>query len=137
MSNGKLVFGEYLKNLRIKKNLTLNSLAKQAGLSPSYLSRIERGKRNTPHAHILKKLAPHLGRTPRELMVAAGYLNNDLDEAENIYKGNQDHAAGWQEIIKDPALTTALEEIGCLTSHEKEGLLLFLRAIKLRRDSQK
>jgi hypothetical protein len=46
-------------------------------------------------------------------------------------------SSSWQEIIKDPALQEALEEIGPLSEDEKEGLLLYLQAIKLRRDKNK
>jgi transcriptional regulator with XRE-family HTH domain len=133
-----MTFGEYLKQLRIKKRLTLKKLAGLAGLSPSYLSRIERGERNIPNARFLKRLAPHLNLTPQEIMIAAGYLNNEAGKS-SLYKDREDEeiSSQWREIIKDPALHAALEEIGSLREDEKEGLLFFLKAIKLRRDKDK
>ncbi|RJX26095.1 MAG: helix-turn-helix domain-containing protein [Dethiobacter sp.] len=131
-------FGEYLKELRLKIGLTLEKLAALAGLSPSYLSRIERGERSIPNARLLKKLAPHLNLTPQEIMVAAGYLNNEPGKP-SLYKSREDEEKFylWQEIVRDPDLHAALEEIGSLREDEKEGLLLYLKAIKLRRDKDK
>lgn len=131
-----LVFGEYLKQLRLKRELTLKKLANLAGLSPSYLSRIERGKRNIPNARFLNKLAPHLNLSSQEIMIAAGYLNKEQD---NLYRNKEveDPFSPWQEIIKDPSLHAALKEVEPLSDSEKEGLLLFLKAIKLHRDKDK
>ena len=132
-------FGEYLKQLRKKKGLTIKKLAELAGFSPSYLSRIERGERNIPNARLLKKLASPLNLTPQQMMIAAGYLNNEPDKSSLYKEMKEDNGASssWQEIIKDPALQEALEEIGPLSEDEKEGLLLYLQAIKLRRDKNK
>lgn len=132
-------FGEYLKQLRKKKGLTIKKLAELAGLSPSYLSRIERGERNIPNARFLKKLASPLNLTPQQMMIAAGYLNNETDKSSLYKEMKEDNGASssWQEIIKDPTLQEALEEIGPLNEDEKEGLLLYLQAIKLRRDKNR
>ena len=132
-----LTFGEYLKHLRLKKGFTLKKLADLAGLSPSYLSRIERGERNIPNARFLNSLAEHLSLSSQEIMIAAGYLNKEPGKASF----NKDRGIGtdlwpWPEIVRDPALHAALEEIGTLSEKEKEGLLLFLKAIKLLRDKE-
>lgn len=128
-------FGSYIKKLRREKNIPLTKLAALADLSPSYLSRIERGERNIPHARILQRLAPHLGLTPEELLIAAGYLSRkpgrDSPVANNYDISTDSH---WQEIIRDPDLDSAVKEIGRLSPDEKEGLLVFLKAIKLQRD---
>lgn len=134
-----LTFGEYLKNLRIKNGLTLKKLAELSGVSPSYLSRIERGKRNIPNALLLKRLAPILNLTPQQIMIAAGYLNHNESGKASLYEPGEEekNPSSWPEIIKDPAIHAALEEIGTLSENEKEGLLLFLKAIKLRRDKER
>ena len=138
-----IYFGTYLKNLRLKNNLTLKKLAELAKLSPSYLSRIERGERNIPNAHILKKLAPYLGISVKEMLINAGYLNNEATEQENqqeysVKKTQQDNSAkGSLDIIKDPSFEAALEEVAPLSKDEKEGLLTYLKAIKLRRKKNK
>ncbi|NLX90336.1 MAG: helix-turn-helix transcriptional regulator [Firmicutes bacterium] len=131
-------FGFFIKKLRREKNIPLTKLAALADLSPSYLSRIERGERNIPHARILQRLAPHLGLTPEELLTAAGYLSRKPGSKDNSPAANNydDISADshWQEIVRDPDLNSAVREIGRLSPDEKEGLLVFLKAIKLQRE---
>jgi transcriptional regulator with XRE-family HTH domain len=50
-------FGQYLKELRIAKGLTLIELGKLIDLSNPYLSQIENGKRGIPAPDLLEKLA--------------------------------------------------------------------------------
>jgi transcriptional regulator with XRE-family HTH domain len=135
MSISRTSFGLFIKKLRLEKNISLSKLAAQANLSASYLSRIERGERNIPHARILKRLAPHLDLTPEDLLIAAGYLNQQpvKEHPMNNTYDSSPHSY-WQEIIRDPALDLAVKEIGRLSPDEKEGLLVFLKAIKLKRE---
>ncbi len=63
-----------LKQRRVMIPLKLKELAAAAGISPSYLGRIERGKR-FPSASILRKIAKPLGFDEGELMTLAGYLS--------------------------------------------------------------
>ena len=94
--------------------------------------------RNIPNARFLNNLAPHLSLSSQEIMTAAGYLNNESGKPL-LYndKENKADSVQLQEIVRDPALHAALEEIGPLSKDEKEGLLLFLKAIKLRRDKDR
>lgn len=136
MERDDLAFGEYLKKLRLKRGLTLKELAELSGISPSYLSRIERGERNVPHPRLFKKLAPALNLTPRQLLAAAGYMNQSGAARETFYEPGEKEPSSLPEIIRDPALKAALEEIGELSEKEKEGLLFFLKAIKLQREKK-
>lgn len=70
----EVIFGKYLKDLRVAAHLTLRQVEIQAGVSDSYLSQVENGKRGIPSADILKKLAPVYGVPYEEMLVAAGYL---------------------------------------------------------------
>ncbi len=56
-----------LKELRIRKGLTALSLAKQAGVSPSYICALEKGKRTIPRLKIMDKIAGVLGATIQEV----------------------------------------------------------------------
>ena len=58
-------FGKKLKELRIKKGFTQESLAWEAGVEPMHISKIERGIINTSLTHILV-LAKALKITPSE-----------------------------------------------------------------------
>lgn len=72
------LFGQYLKELRDDRRLSLRQLEKLSGVSNAYLSLVERGKKGIPSPDILKKLYSPLGVTYDELMERAGYINSNL-----------------------------------------------------------
>lgn len=78
-NNGSL--GRVIKQQRISIPLTLHELAVKAGVSASYLGRIEMGQR-FPSARILRKIAAPLGFDTNELFILAGYLSTQLGTAE-------------------------------------------------------
>ena len=65
--------GESVLQLLRKQNKSLRELARETGVSNSYLSQLTRGL-FVPSPEVLIRLAPHLGVTPRELFEAAGWL---------------------------------------------------------------
>ncbi|WP_019908276.1 transcriptional regulator [Paenibacillus sp. HW567] len=71
-------FGEYLKQLREHKGLTINQLASLAGISGAQISRIENGLRGVPKPATLRKIAEAAEVSYEELMEHAGYLAEDL-----------------------------------------------------------
>ena len=88
-------FGFYLKELREKAELTIRQVEIKSGISNSYLSLIENGKRGIPKPSILKKLAPVYKVPYEELLKAAGIIEmdgfvytppDDLSVLENIVK---------------------------------------------------
>ena len=70
-------FGAYLRRQRKSKGLTLKQVESQAKVSNAYISQIERGLRKPPHPDILKRLAKTYDVPHRELLIAAGYLEED------------------------------------------------------------
>lgn len=68
-----------LKQQRILLSLTLRDLADKAGVSPSYLSRIEQGQR-FPSAKVLLKIAEPLRLEKNELFKMAGYLSSKIPD---------------------------------------------------------
>jgi transcriptional regulator with XRE-family HTH domain len=70
-------FGSYMRRLRKSRGLTLKQVETQAKVSNAYISQIERGLRNPPHPEILKRLAKTYDVEHRELLIAAGYLEED------------------------------------------------------------
>lgn len=81
------MFGRYLKRAREKKGLSIRRLANIAGVSGAYLSQIETGTREAPSPHILRRLAPVLGVSYEELMIAAGHLDPDIKFAASSNVG--------------------------------------------------
>lgn len=68
---------------------SLNAFARHADVSPGNLSRIMKGQKPTPE--VLKKLAgkSHNGITYEQLMIAAGYVDANLDSTDKHTKSNE------------------------------------------------
>ena len=91
-------FGAYLKQLRKERGLTLKQVEKAAHVSNAYISQVERGLRNPPQPDVLKRLAKAYEVSQRELMVAAGHLEED--SSERISRERLENA--YKHVISDP-----------------------------------
>jgi len=91
-------FGNYMRRLRKAKGLTLKQVETQAKVSNAYISQIERGLRRPPHPDILKRLAKTYDVQHRELLVAAGYLEEDSAEVTRRRQIEE----GFQHALTDP-----------------------------------
>lgn len=65
--------GALLRTARKRLKLSLQAVAASVGMSPSYLSRIERGERRPPAPEVLRRLAPVLQLDTNVVLEAAGY----------------------------------------------------------------
>jgi transcriptional regulator with XRE-family HTH domain len=95
--------GEYIKELRKKRGLTYAQLGELAGLSDSYISRIEKGKIKTPSADTLGKLASHLGVTKQHLLERFGYIEPavQIDEIDEIDEVRETHESRKDDVSKE------------------------------------
>jgi SOS regulatory protein LexA len=71
----EMEFGEYFKQLRMNRHITINSLASMSGISASQISRIENGLRGIPKPDTLQKLSTALKVPYEQMLEAAGYLS--------------------------------------------------------------
>lgn len=69
-------FGSFLRDLRIKKGLSVRELSGLSGISNAYISLFETGKRDIPSIDILKKLNNPLGVSIEYLLDNAGYTTD-------------------------------------------------------------
>jgi transcriptional regulator with XRE-family HTH domain len=67
MSTNEL-FGNLIKNLRNKQSLSQEGLSDKTGLDRTYISLLERGKKN-PSLLTILKICKALGILPSELMI--------------------------------------------------------------------
>ena len=67
MSNEIIKFGKKLKEVRLKKNLSRGDVARILGVHRSYISGLERGRRN-PSLLTVQKVAKALGVEAKELL---------------------------------------------------------------------
>ena len=71
-------FGETLRKLRVSQEMGLRETAAAISISPSYLSRIERGKENPPKPEVIKALAKALAADPDVLFRLSESTDPDI-----------------------------------------------------------
>ena len=71
-------FGETIREMRQARELGLRTAAERLGISPAYLSRIERGKERPPKPELVKRLAMLLGGDADFLFRLADSTDPDL-----------------------------------------------------------
>ncbi len=67
MKNEVIQFGKKLREVRLKKNLSQGNIARILGVHRSYISGLERGRRN-PSLLTVQKVAKALGVNAKELL---------------------------------------------------------------------
>lgn len=74
----KQALGDVIRELRKERGLTIEGLARDAALHPTYVSGIERG-RNNPSLEALRKLATVLDVPLSEIVLRAEALTGAVD----------------------------------------------------------
>src|SRR6516225_2700957 len=77
-------FGETIREMREAQSLGLRTAAERLGISPAYLSRIERGKERPPKPELIKKIARLLGGDADLLFRLAASTDPDIAEYMNL-----------------------------------------------------
>src|SRR5262245_53348906 len=80
MASGKEKFGEFVRREREAKEIGLREMAKMIGVSPTYLSKIERDEFPPPAEDKVRKIATIIGCDADELLARAGRVSSDLSE---------------------------------------------------------
>lgn len=94
-------FGETIRDLRTAQDLGLRETAGLIGISPAYLSRIERGKERPPSPEIIKALAKTLAADPDVLF----RLSSSTDPEIADYLHENQEVMNLIRYIKDAGLT--------------------------------
>ena len=95
-------FGEIIRDLRVAQNLGLRETAIKVGISPAYLSRIERGKESPPRPEIIKELAKVLAADPDVLF----RLSSSTDPEVVSFMHEQPEIMNLLRFIKDAHFTS-------------------------------
>lgn len=87
-------FGEYIKSKRIEKGISLREMAAKIGISPSYMSDIEKGRRYAPDKGRLVEIERLLFSSEEEIQMLydlAGESRNEVspDLPEYIMENTQ------------------------------------------------
>ncbi|WP_257132309.1 helix-turn-helix domain-containing protein [Bacillus wiedmannii] len=131
-----MAFGNYIKEKRIEKKLSLREAARLSEMSHPYLSQLENGKNSKPSIEIIQKLSKGLGIPNGSLMMAAGYVKDPFE-----YSTNQKKATEISSMFNTPKeelfnLFTLLDmdvnlyyKDKLLTSEEKEKIKIMLHTL--------
>lgn len=90
-------FGETIRDLRVAQDLGLRETASLVGISPAYLSRIERGKEHPPRPEVIKTLAKILAADPDVLF----RLSSSTDPEIVDYLHENPEAMALLRFLKD------------------------------------
>jgi transcriptional regulator with XRE-family HTH domain len=96
-------FGETIRDLRLAQDFGLRETAARVGISPAYLSRIERGREGPPRPEVIKKLARVLAADPDVLF----RLSSSTDPEIVDYLHDRPEVMTLLRFIKDANFTEA------------------------------
>lgn len=113
MAKKQNLFGQELRKLRKEATYTQDELAKRAGISASYISQLETGRKD-PTERVITKLIGPLDIPENHLLITVGKIKMDL-------------AGTLATERKD-----APEILGSLSDQEWEELLTYLAYIKVK-----
>ncbi len=88
------MIGDYIKNLRQKKGLSLTELAEKAGVSKSYLSTIERNLQQNPSIQFLDKVSQVLGTSVESLIQQGSNKKTNTNDEVILDKD-------WISLVKE------------------------------------
>jgi transcriptional regulator with XRE-family HTH domain len=77
---GRKSFGALVRQEREAKEIGLREMAKKIGVSPTYLSKIERDEFPPPAEDKVRKIAEIIGQDADELLALAGRVASDLTD---------------------------------------------------------
>lgn len=78
MNNDDGSFGATVRRLREGRKIGLRKFAEMVGMSPTYLSKVERDDFNPPSEEKVRAIAQALGQDADELLALAGRVSADL-----------------------------------------------------------
>ena len=108
-----MTLGERINELRRAKGITHARLAEQAGISRSYVTRLQSDRVDLPSKRVLWSLAHALTTTPDDLLVAAGYLPSR------------------DRVLRDSGLEIAFKYVATLPEDAQREVLDFVADVSL------
>jgi len=111
MNNYK-TFSEYVRTLRISRNIGQRELARMVGISPSYINDIENNKRNPPRKEVIKKISDALEANLENLYDLAGKVKNKIPpDIPDIIKENEETTQLLRAIKKYDVKGSGIKEL--------------------------
>ena len=73
-----MTFGEHIRTWREERGVGLRRFAKAVGVSPTFVSKMERGLGPLPGEATIRKMAVYFGKNPDELLAMADKVASDV-----------------------------------------------------------
>lgn len=110
-----------MRQLRKELGVSLRRFAGMIGMSPAYLSKIERDEFAPPAEDKVRAIADRLGQDPDEMLALAGRVSSDLPEI--IMAHPREMAALLRALsgATPEQLRRLIKQAGRLTSENREG----------------
>lgn len=108
-----MTFGEFVREKRIQKGLSLRRFAELVALSPAYVSQIENGIQSPPPADRARTIAEVLGEPPDVLIILAGRIPDDISTIL------QETPEAMAEFIREAGQLSA-EQLDQLKEHVRQ-----------------
>jgi transcriptional regulator with XRE-family HTH domain len=80
MVSGREKFGAFIRREREAKEIGLREMAKMVGVSPTYLSKVERDEFPPPAEGKVKAIAKIIGCDTDDLLARAGRVSTDISD---------------------------------------------------------
>lgn len=84
-------FGKKLKSLRLRKGVGIKKLAREVGVSYTYISKLE-NNRSTPSSEFIERIATYFELDNDDLYISANKLPKDVEE---LIKNNPEKAISY------------------------------------------
>jgi len=78
MTIGREKFGAFIRREREAREIGLREMAKKIGVSPTYLSKVERDEFTPPTEQKVRAIAQIIDCDPDELLAMAGRVSSDI-----------------------------------------------------------
>ena len=111
-----MTLGTRITELRVAKGITHAQLADRAGISRSYVTRLESNRVELPSKRVLWSLAKALTTTPDDLLAAAGYM------------------PARDRTIRDSGLEIAFRYVATLPTEAQREILDFVADVSLQHE---
>jgi transcriptional regulator with XRE-family HTH domain len=73
-----MTFGEHIRQWREERGVGLRQFAKAIGVSPTFVSKMERGTGPLPGEETIRKMAAYFGKNPDALLALANKVAADV-----------------------------------------------------------
>jgi len=92
-----MTFGEHIRQWREERGVGLRRFAKAIGVSPTFVSKMERGEGPLPGEKTIRKMAVYFGKNPDELLAMGLSDSSDSHGQNNMSSDAPGKPDAWKQ----------------------------------------